>query len=270
MHSAAALEHRQPDQRGPEGHAALAPPGLIAAARRNADRGLPSARLFEVGRRYLADAERPTLGFVLMGDRAPRDWRSGRAVPFDAFDAKAEALALLSAAGAPADRLQVMAAVSPVYHPGRSATLRLGPKTLLAEFGELHPATARALGLDRTVVAGEIYLDALPQKRGSGPERPPFAPPALQAVRRDFAFVVAGSVAADDLIRAVRGADKTAIVDARVFDLFTGPGLGEGEQSIAIEVVLQPGEKSFTEAELTAISDKVVAAAAKLGARLRT
>lgn len=241
-------------------------PGLLASAKRNADRGTSGLRLFEIGRRYCADAERATLGFVLMGDRAPRDWRTGKPAPFDAYDAKVEALALLAAAGVPVDRVQVLAAVSPVYHPGRSATLRLGPKTILAEFGELHPATARKLGLDGSAIAGELYLDAIPQKRGTGPARAAFAPPALQAVRRDFAFVVPATFTADDLVRAVRAADRTAIVDARIFDLFTLP---DGTLSIAVEVILQPQEKSFTEAELTAIADRIVAAAGKTDARLR-
>jgi len=246
-------------------------PGLIAAARRNADRGADSIRLFEIGRRYLADRESLTLGLVLGGDRLPRDWRTGRAQPFDAYDAKAEAIALLGAAGAPIDRFQLFETVSAgVYHPGRSGTLRLGPKTVLAEFGELHPALARAFDIEGPVVAAEIFLDAIPNRRtAAGHMRDAYAPPALQAVRRDFAFLVSAGRAGEELLRAVRGADKAAIVDARLFDVFTGAGVGEGEKSVAIEVVLQPVEKSFTEAELQAISDKIVAAAAKLGARLR-
>jgi phenylalanyl-tRNA synthetase beta chain len=245
-------------------------PGLIAASKRNADRGADGMRLFEIGRRYLADGEGATLGLLLAGERTPRDWRSGKAQPFDAHDAKAEAVALLAAAGAPVDRLQVMEAVSSVYHPGRSGTLRLGPKTILAEFGELHPATIKAFDLDGPVVAAELYLDAIPQKRANGHMRSVYAPPALQAVRRDFAFLVRADLSADDLLRAVRGADKAAIVDARLFDIFTGAGVGDGEKSLAIEVTLQPAEKSFTDADLQAISDRIVAAAVKLGARLRS
>jgi phenylalanyl-tRNA synthetase beta chain len=246
-------------------------PGLIAAARRNADRGAGSIRLFEVGRRYLAQGEGLTLGLLLAGDRSPRDWRGGKAQGFDAFDAKAEAVAMLAAIGAPVDRLQLFETVSSgVYHPGRSGSLRLGPKTVLAEFGELHPSVARAFDIDGTVVAAEIFLDAIPVKRASSDHmRDAYAPPALQAVRRDFAFLVSADRAADELLRAVRGADKAVITDARLFDLFQGQGVGEGEKSVAIEVVLQPAEKSFTDAELQAISEKVVAAAAKLGARLR-
>jgi phenylalanyl-tRNA synthetase beta chain len=244
-------------------------PGLIAAARRNADRGADNVRLFEIGRRYLAESEGATLGLILAGERSPRDWRTGKGVAFDAYDAKAEAVALLAAAGAPVDRLQVMEPVSGVYHPGRSGTLRLGPKTVLAEFGELHPATLKAFDLDGPVAAAELYLDAIPAKRANGHMRSAYAPPALQAVRRDFAFLVRADLPAEELLRAVRGADKAAIVEARLFDVFTGAGVAEGEKSLAIEVTLQPGEKSFTDAELQAISEKIVAAAGKLGARLR-
>ena len=242
-------------------------PGLLSAARRNIDRGAGEVRLFEVGRRYLADGERATLGLVLAGDPA-RDWRAG-GQRVDAYDAKAEALALLAAAGAPVDRLQVMEALSTVWHPGRSGSLRLGPKTVLTEFGELHPATLKAVGIDGPAVAAEIYLDAIPAKRETGRMRTAYAPPALQPVTRDFAFVVKRDAPADALLRAVRGADKEAIVDVALFDVFTGTGLGEGEKSLAVEVTLQPVEKSFTDAELQAISEKIVAAAAKAGARLR-
>ncbi|WP_414901252.1 phenylalanine--tRNA ligase subunit beta [Sphingomonas flavalba] len=244
-------------------------PGLLAAARRNVDRGAATIRLFEVGRRYLADAERPTLAFVLAGDKTARGWQTGKPQPFDAFDGKAEALALLAAAGAPVDNLQVMGEAASAYHPGRSATLRLGPKTVLAEFGLLHPALARTLGLDGDVVAGEIFLDSIPARRAAGRMRSAYAPPALQAVARDFAFLVPEALAADALVRAVRGADKVAIVDARLFDLFTGQGVPAGQKSLAVEVTLQPAEKSFTEEDLSAISAKIVAAAAKLGATLR-
>ena len=245
-------------------------PGLIMAARRNADRGASSIALFEIGRRYLKDGEHPTLGLVLAGNRQDRDWRTGKAQPFDAYDAKAEAIALLAAAGAPVDRLQVMEPISSVYHPGQSGTLRLGPKTVLAEFGALHPATAKAFDIDGAVMVAEIHLDAIPAKRAAGRTRSAYVPPALQPVRRDFAFLVPKPLAAGELLRAVAGADKTAIVDARLFDVFVGQGVGEDEKSLGVEVVLQPGEKSFTEEELKVIADRIVAAAAKLGARLRS
>ena len=240
-------------------------PGLIGAARRNFDRGAASIRLFEVGRRYLADAERPTVGLVLAGEKSPRDWRAGKAQPFDAFDAKAETLALLEAAGAPVANLQVFENAGPTWHPGRSARLGLGPKTIVAAFGELHPALARKFDAPAGMVAAEVYLDSIPEPRTSGRARPQYAPPALQSVNRDFAFLVPPDVAADTLGRAIRGADKAAISGVRLFDRFESP---EG-LSLAFEVTLQPAEKSFTEEELAAISKRIVAAAEKLGARLR-
>jgi phenylalanyl-tRNA synthetase beta chain len=243
--------------------------GLLAAAQRNMDRGAKSVRLFEIGRRYLADAERPTVGFVLAGERFPRDWQAGKAQAFTAFDGKAEVLALLEAAGAPIDNLQVMGETSSAYHPGQSATLRLGPKAVLAEFGALHPSLAKAFDLGGPVVAGEVFLDAIPARRAAGRIRAAYTPPALQPVTRDFAFLVPDTLAAGDLVRAVRGADKATIVATRLFDLFTGPGMPDGQKSLAVEVTLQPGEKSFTDEDLGAISAKIVAAAAKLGATLR-
>ncbi|MBB4616811.1 phenylalanine--tRNA ligase subunit beta [Sphingomonas abaci] len=240
-------------------------PGILSAAERNLRRGAGSVRLFEIGRRYLAEGERATLGLVLAGERSQRGWRQGKAAAFDAYDAKAEALALLAAAGAPVDNLQVMGEAGDAFHPGQSGTLRLGPKTVLARFGMLHPALTKAFDLDGAVAVVEIYLDAVPPKRGSGFMRAAYAPAALQAVKRDFAFLVPPSLSADALVRAVRGADKASIVAARVFDVFER----EGEKSVAVEVVLQPGEKSFTDADLKAVADKVVAAAAKQGAQLR-
>ena len=246
-------------------------PGLLSAAARNRNRGADSIRLFEIGRRYLADAEHPTLALLMAGDKRARSWQAGKAVPFDAFDAKAAALALLDAAGVPTDRLQVMETVSEgaVWHPGQSATLRLGPKTVLAEFGALHPALTRHFDVDGPVMAVQLFMDAVPAKRASGPARAAYTPPALQSVRRDFAFLAPETLAAADLVRAIRGADKTAIVDARLFDRFAGAGVPDGQVSLAVEVELQPQDKSFTEAELKAIADKVVAAAAKVGAVLR-
>jgi phenylalanyl-tRNA synthetase beta chain len=207
---------------------------------------------------------------VLAGDRTPRDWHSGKALPFGAFDAKAEALALLDVAGAPVDNLQVMGEASAFYHPGQSATLRLGPKAVLAEFGALHPSLVKSFGLDGTVVAGEIFLDAIPAKRASGRIRPAYTPPALQPVTRDFAFLVPEPLAAGDLVRVIRGADKGLISAARLFDVFTGTGVPDGQKSLAIEVTLQPTDRTLTDEDLAAVSAKVVAAAAKLGATLRS
>jgi phenylalanyl-tRNA synthetase beta chain len=240
-------------------------PGLIAAARRNIDRGAVSVRLFEIGRRYLADAELPTAALVLAGVRNDRGWRSGKAQQFDAFDAKSEALALLEAAGAPTANLQVFPDAGDVWHPGRSARLGLGPKAILAAFGELHPRLAKEIGAPAGTVAAEIYLDAIPEPRSGNRARSAYAPPALQPVSRDFAFIVPDNLSSEALVRAIRGADKASIVCARVFDRFESTdGL-----SLAVEVALQPGERSFTEAEIAGIAKRIVTAAEKLGARLR-
>jgi phenylalanyl-tRNA synthetase beta chain len=241
-------------------------PSLIAAARRNMDRGQSSVRLFEVGRRYLGDAEHPTVALILAGEKQSRDWQAGKARGFDAFDAKAEALALLEAAGVPVATLQLFPDAGPTWHPGRSATLRLGPKTVLASFGELHPRLATTLDAPAGAVAAEIYLDAVPVARDSGRARAAFTPPALQPVTRDFAFLVPPDLTADALVRAIRGADKAAITAARLFDRFES----KGGLSLAVEVTLQPTDKSYTEEEIAAISKRIVAAAEKLGAQLRS
>jgi phenylalanyl-tRNA synthetase beta chain len=241
-------------------------PGLIAAARRNLDRGAASVRLFELGRRYLGDEEHPTLSVLLAGEQRPRDWQSGKAQGFDAFDAKSEAVALLEAAGVPVANLQVFPNAGPTWHPGRSAKLGLGPKTIVASFGELHPGLQKSLDAPAGSVAAEIYLDVLPAPRASGRARSAYAPAALQAVTRDFAFVVPETLTAEALVRAVRGADKGAITNVRLFDRFETPEV----LSLAVEVTLQPLEKSFSDAEIGEISKRVIAAAEKLGANLRT
>jgi len=241
-------------------------PGLVAAARRNLNRGAASVRLFEIGRRYLAEAERPTLGFILAGERRGRGWQAGKAQPFDPFDAKAETLALLDAAGAPVENLQVFPDAGPTWHPGRSATLRLGPKTVLAAFGELHPRLQKEMDAPSGAVAAEVYLDAIPEGRSSGGSRPVYAPPALHAITRDFAFLVPAELTADSLARAIRGADKAAVTGVRLFDRFETPdGI-----SLAFEVMLQPVDKSFTDEQIGEISRRIVAAAEKLNARLRS
>jgi len=250
-------------------------PGLLSATARNFARGAEGLRLFEIGRRYLRGEgglsdERLTLGLVLAGNREPRGWASGKAAAFDAFDAKAEALALLAAAGAPVDNLAVMDGAGAQFHPGRSGTLRLGPKTVLARFGMLHPALLKACDIAVPVAAVELFLDAIPaRKAAAGFNRPAYAPPPLQAVTRDFAFLVPVSLPAGDLVRAIRGSDKANVVAARVFDAFAGAGVPEGQKSLAVEVTLQPVGASYDVAALKAIAERIVAAAAKLGGMLR-
>ncbi len=237
-------------------------PGLLAAAKRNLDRGEAGVRLFEIGRRYLADGEHATAAIVLAGAARPRDWRTGAATVYSAFDAKAEAVAALAAAGVPVERLSVLPPADPWFHPGRSGRLALGPKTVLASFGELHP---RGAATREPVAVAEIYLDAIPAARSAKRARAAFTPPPLQAVTRDFAFVVAADLPAETLLRAVRGADKAAITHVALFDRFPL----DGTVSLAVTVTLQPVERSFTDVEIDAVSAKIVAAAAKVGATLR-
>jgi phenylalanyl-tRNA synthetase beta chain len=247
-------------------------PGLLSAARRNLDRGATSVRLFELGRRYLADGEHPTIVCIMAGEKVQRSWQSGKAQSFDAFDAKSIALALLKAAGAPVDNLLVMGEAGHLYHPGQSGTLRLGPKNQIASFGVLHPSLLKTFDISVPVIACGIHLDAIPVKRvgvSGGFMRPAFTPPALQAVKRDFAFLVSQDTPANDLVRAIKGCDKDNIVAARLFDRFAGQGVPEGHVSLAVEITLQPTDKSYGDDDLKLISDKVIAAAAKLGAVLR-
>ena len=241
-------------------------PGLLSAVQRNLDRGVSSVRLFEIGRRYLADGEHPTLVLVLAGNKAPRQWQSGKAQAFDAFDAKAMCLELLREGGAPVDNLMVLGDAGSVYHPGQSATLRLGPKTVLASFGMVHPATLKAFDIDVPVAVAGIHIDAIPARKTGTFARTAYAPPALQAVTRDFAFLVDPALPSGDLVRAVKGCDKANVTAVQLFDRFELP---DGKLSLAIEVTLQPGEKSYEEAELKAIAERVTSAAAKLGAVLR-
>ncbi len=250
-------------------------PGLLSATRRNLDRGAASVRLFELGRRYFKAAdgtsdERLTLGLILAGDKSPRNWTAGKAQKFDVYDAKAEALALLAAAGVATDNLMVMGDAGNHYHPGQSATLRMGPKIILAAFGTLHPAIAKAFDLPASTVAAEVFVDAIPAKKAVGGfMRPAFTPPALQSVTRDFAFLVPAELVAGDLVRAIKGCDKINIRSVNLFDKFAGQGVGDGQVSLAVEVIMQPVDKSYTDEELKAIADKVIAAAAKLGGTLR-
>ncbi len=249
-------------------------PNLISACVRNAARGYPDVALFEVGPQYAGD--RPAdQSWVAAGVRAgrtgPRHWcQPPRDV--DVFDAKADALAVLAALGVPVDRAQVTAGAPAWYHPGRSGVIRLGPKTLLAAFGDMHPRVARALDVAGRLVAFEVFLDAIPARKGKGGAlRPALAASAFQPLERDFAFVVAAGLPADDLVRAVRAADDALIRDVRVFDVFTGPGVGEGQKSLAVTVILQPMERTLTDADLDAFAGRVVASvSSRTGGILRT
>jgi phenylalanyl-tRNA synthetase beta chain len=240
-------------------------PNLLLAAQRNADRGSPDLALFEVGPVYAGDRPQDQsmhATVVRRGNNAPRHW-GAKPRPVDAFDAKADALAVLALAGVPLANVQVEAKPPTWYHPGRAGVLRLGP-TVLATFGELHPRVLRALDVEGPAVGCEVNLSALPlPKARPSRARPLLKASAFQPVVRDFAFVVDDTVPAEQLVRAARGADKAMIADVGVFDRFSGGALPPGKKSIAIAVTLQPTEATLSEAEIEAISAKVVAQVAK-------
>ena len=240
-------------------------PGLIASAQTNGDRGFADVALFEVGQIFKGD--RPEDEFMAAGGvrhgyasakGIGRHW-SGSAMA-DAFDAKADALALLAAAGAPMQALQIVPGGPGWLHPGRSGTIQIGPQNILGHFGELHPRALEALGADGPLMAFEVILDRIPAAR-QRPTRakPPLELSAFQPVSRDFAFIVDRKVKAGDLVRAAQGVDRKLITDVMVFDLYEGKGIEESKKSIAIAVTLQPRERTMTDQEIDAVAAKIVA-----------
>jgi phenylalanyl-tRNA synthetase beta chain len=246
-------------------------PNLIQAAGRNAARGFPDVALYEAGPLYLGDGpgDQRTAITAVVAPNPPRWWGGDVADPV--FQLKGDLFALLEELGAPTASIQVaQGRTRDWWHPGRSAAVQLGPKQLLAEFGELHPRVLKALDVPGPVYAFELVLEAVPApKRKGSKTRPALSLSPLMPLTRDFAFVLDRDRPAADLLRAVAGADKMLIADARVFDVYEGPGVPEGTRSVAVEVVVQPREKTLTEAEIEALSAKVLAAAGKLGATLR-
>ena len=244
-------------------------PGLLAAAQRNADKGHGDVALFEVSGTYEGDApekQRRAAAGVRRGtavlDGSGRHWAGG-ATTVSVFDAKADALAVLESAGAPVDRLQIEAGGPVWLHPGRSGTIRLGP-TVLGSFGEFHPKTLEALDVSGPLAGFEVFIDAIPEsKRKPTRTKPKLTLSPFQAVTRDFAFVVDRSVEAGAVMKAVAGADKALIAEVGVFDLYEGPGVGEGKKSLALEVTVQPTDKTLNDEDFAALSTKIVAAVAK-------
>jgi phenylalanyl-tRNA synthetase beta chain len=253
-------------------------PGLLKAAQRNADRAYGDVALFEVGQCFASDEpEGQTIKAAAVrrgtarAEGVGRHWDGG-AVAVDAFDAKADAMALLTALNVPTAGVQVVPGGPDWFHPGRSATLQFGPKTVLGAFGEIHPKVLRALDLKGPLVAFEITLDALPAPK----HRPTKIKPRLtlsefQPVTRDFAFVVGRDVAAGDILRAAQAAERQLIAGVDVFDVYEGQGIDPDKKSVAIAVTLQPTGKTLTDAEIEAVSQKIVAEVAKkTGAVLRS
>jgi phenylalanyl-tRNA synthetase beta chain len=245
-------------------------PGLIAAVQRNADRGLGDVALFEVSGIYEGDTpdkQRRAAAGVRRGtaqlDGAGRFW-SGNSAVVGVFDAKADAFAALEAAGAPVDKLQVETGGPAWYHPGRSGTIKLGPKTVLGHFGEFHPKALETLDASGAMAGFELFLDAIPEpKQKPTRTRPRLDLSPYQQVKRDFAFVVDRSVPAASLTRAAAAADRNLISGVTVFDVFEGAALGPDKKSIAIEVAIQPVEKTLTDEDFEALGRRIVDNVAK-------
>jgi phenylalanyl-tRNA synthetase beta chain len=245
-------------------------PGLLAAAQRNADRGHPDIALFEVGQLFLGDRpedQKIAASGVRRGQSRStglgRHWSSPPAGS-GVFDVKEDAMALLGTLGVPVDKVQVVAGGPAWYHPGRSGTLQLGPQTVLGTFGELHPRVLELLKAEGPVAAFEIVLDAVPAPKVK-PTRSKgrLAISPFQPVRRDFAFLVDRAVPAAEIMRAAQGVDRKLVASVSVFDVYEGQGIGADKKSVAIEVVLQPQDKTLTDAEIDGIGAKIVAAVAK-------
>ncbi len=252
-------------------------PGLVAAAQRNRDRGFADGALFELGQAYRGAA--PQDQFVAAsGVRfghsrlagSGRSW-AGEALAADLFAAKEDAVAVLAALGIDQANLTVTREAPAWFHPGRSGALKLGPKTLLGVFGDFHPDLLAKLGADVPLAGFEIYLDALPAAKRKGTAKPALDASDLQPVRRDFAFLLDRDVQAGDVLHAASGAERALISAVSVFDVFTGQGVPDGKKSLAIEVTLQPREKTLTDAEIEAVAAKIVAAVVKAtGGMLRS
>ncbi|MDR3513716.1 MAG: phenylalanine--tRNA ligase subunit beta [Caulobacteraceae bacterium] len=248
-------------------------PTLIDAAGRNAKRGFADVALFEIGPVFSGDRpqDQRTAITAILAPHPPRRWDG--AASDDLFALKGDLMALLDEIGAPAGSLQVaQGSAAPWWRPGQSARLQLGPKAVLAEFGALHPSVLKALDVEGPVYGFEIWLEAIPEpKRKAVKTRPALELSPLMPLSRDFAFVVDDGVAAGDLVRAVQGADKALIAQARVFDVYAGPGVPEGSKSLAVEVAIQPRDHTLTDAEIETLSARIVAAAEKaVRARLRS
>jgi phenylalanyl-tRNA synthetase beta chain len=236
-------------------------PNLIAAAGRNMARGFADLGLFEVGQAYAGDRmkdETLRAGGIRRGLAVPRQWQ-GQSRPVDVFDAKADALAVLDAAGAAVASLQIVAEAPAWYHPGRSGTIQMGPQNKLATFGEIHPRVLAAMDVKGPLVGFEVVLSGIPVPKAKSATRAALNVSDLMSVSRDFAFVVDDGIEADKLVKAAKGADKVLIGDVSVFDVFAGGSLGEGKKSLAIEVTLNPREKTLTDEEIEAVSARIVA-----------
>jgi len=244
-------------------------PSLLAAAARNAARGFSNLQLFEIGAAFdsgMPEAQKTVAAAIRTG-HPERHWQKSDEST-GLFVVKADLLAALEAiTGAPMSAPITQGSQS-WYHPGRSGTIAMGPK-VIAQFGELHPKILAAFDIKVPAAGFEIFLDAIPDAKAKGKAKPLFQPSPFQAIERDFAFVVDAKVAAGEIVKAVKLADRTLIEQVTVFDVYEGKGVPEGQKSIAVAVRIQPKDATLTEAEIEALAQKIVAGALKLGATLR-
>jgi phenylalanyl-tRNA synthetase beta chain len=247
-------------------------PGLLAAAQRNAARGLKDMGLFEVGPQFTGPdpGEQLTAATGIRVGAGPRSWT--KAVwSADVFQAKADVLAVLEACGFEPSSAQTTADAPAWYHPGRSGALRLGPKNVLAFFGELHPRVLAAFDLTGPVAAFEVMLETLPAPKAKPTKtKPKLELSEYQAVERDFAFVVDAKIAAAEVVKAAASVDRVLVESVGVFDVYEGQGVDPGKKSLAVTVRLQPRDRTLTEPDIETVSSKIVAAVVKAtGAKLR-
>lgn len=249
-------------------------PGLLTAAQRNADKGYGDVAIFEVSGTYENDrpeGQRRVAGGVRRGTAtmsgAGRMWSNaakGGGKPVDVFDAKADALAVIEACGLPMGNIQIEQGGPEWYHPGRSGTIKMGPKVVLGYFGEFHPSTLEALDVSGALCGFEVYVDAMPEpKKKATRTKPALELSAFQTVKRDFAFVVDKTVEAGAILKAASGVDRKLITGVNVFDIFEGASLGEGKKSVAIEVQIQPVERTLTDEDFEVLTQKIIASVTK-------
>ena len=235
-------------------------PNLIIAAKNNVAKGYPNVSLFEISGEFYGPnpKEQTTVAAgIRTGNTGDKSW-IGDIRPYDVFDVKADAIAAIAAANGPYENLQITRDAPEYYHPGRSGAMRLG-KNVLAYFGELHPSVAKAIGIKQKIVAFEVFMDNIPEPRGSQSKaRKKLEISNLQPVDKDLAFVVDSTVAAADIIAAAKTADRNFITDVRIFDVYEGENLPEGKKSVAINFTMQPKEKSFSDAEIETMMNKVI------------
>lgn len=249
-------------------------PNLIEATGRNRDKGFPNSALFEVGPSFTSskpDGQSLIAAGVRSGNNHAKHWSGSEADrPVDAFDAKADALAVLEATGAPVKTIQATRDAPEWYHPGRSGVLRLGAN-VMACFGEIHPAILEDMGIREKVCGFEVFLDQIPQpKKKQGTARSLLTLSPLQPVQRDFAFIVDKQTEADSLVRAAVSADKNLVSHVEIFDVYEGKGVEDGKKSIALNVILQPQDNTLTDSELETITNKIIdTITSKTGGQIR-